>query len=44
MLKVCCVPKATSAGAKMIEANNLLEKKMKKNPDLSYPRCVEVGQ
>lgn len=34
--------RATSAGVKMTEANNLLEKKFKKNPTLSYADTVEV--
>ncbi|EDQ85147.1 uncharacterized protein MONBRDRAFT_38969 [Monosiga brevicollis MX1] len=33
--------KACAAGVKMVEANNLLEKKMKKNPDLAGVRCIE---
>lgn len=32
--------KATSAGAKMTEANNLLEKKLKKNPTWSFNDTV----
>lgn len=34
--------RATSAGVKMTEANNLLEKKFKKNPSLAYNDTVEV--
>lgn len=34
--------RATAAGVKMTEANNLLEKKLKKNPRLSYTETVEV--
>ena len=34
--------RATSAGVKMTEANNLLEKKFKKNPSLTYANTVEV--
>jgi 20S proteasome subunit alpha 1 len=33
--------KACSAGAKMIEANNLLEKKLKKNPPLRGKMCIQ---
>lgn len=33
--------KATSAGLKMVEANNLLEKKIKKNPTYGYDDLVE---
>ena len=33
---------ATSAGAKMTEANNILEKKIKKNPTWDYNQTVEV--
>eukprot|EP00042_Codosiga_hollandica_P043352 m.410035 g.410035 ORF g.410035 m.410035 type:complete len:248 (-) comp56528_c0_seq3:1050-1793(-) len=33
--------KATAAGVKMTEANNLLEKKLKKNPALDYNNTVE---
>eukprot|EP00051_Salpingoeca_urceolata_P005506 m.73833 g.73833 ORF g.73833 m.73833 type:complete len:287 (-) comp14388_c0_seq1:29-889(-) len=33
--------KATSAGVKMTEANNLLEKKVKKNPEWGYEAAVE---
>ena len=34
--------KATSAGAKMTEANNALEKKIKKNPVWDYNQTVEA--
>ncbi len=33
---------ATSAGVKMTEANNVLEKKIKKNPQWDYNQTVEV--
>lgn len=36
--------KATSAGVKMVEANNMLEKKIKKNPTYNHDDLVEVGQ
>ena len=34
--------KATSAGVKMTEANNILEKKLKKNPTWNVDQTIEV--
>lgn len=39
-----CGYKATSVGAKSTEANNYLEKKIRKKPSWSYEEAVEVGQ
>ena len=38
-----CGYKAVAAGTKMIEAHNLLEKRLKKNPTLDYDGTVQVG-
>ena len=37
-----CGFRATSAGVKQTEANNFLEKRMKKKTDLTYEEAVEV--
>ena len=37
-----CGYKATSVGAKQTEANNYLEKKIRKNPSWSYNETIEV--
>jgi 20S proteasome subunit alpha 1 len=34
--------RATSAGVKQTEANNFLEKRMKKKSDLNYEEAIEV--
>ena len=39
-----CGFRATSAGVKQTEANNFLEKRMKKKSDLNYEEAIEVGQ
>ena len=39
-----CGYKATSVGAKQTEANNYLEKKIRKNPSWNYNETVEVSQ
>ena len=38
-----CGYKATSVGVKQTEANNYLEKKIRKNPSWSYNETVEVA-
>lgn len=38
-----CGYKATSVGAKQTEANNYLEKKIKKNPSWNYHETIEVS-
>lgn len=38
-----CGFRATSAGVKQTEANNFLEKRMKKKSDLTYEEAVEVS-
>ena len=38
-----CGYKATSVGAKQTEANNYLEKKIRKNPSWSYNETIEVA-
>eukprot|EP00039_Didymoeca_costata_P018377 m.333203 g.333203 ORF g.333203 m.333203 type:complete len:247 (-) comp17096_c0_seq1:167-907(-) len=35
--------KATSAGVKMVEANNILEKKIKKNPQWTKDEAIEIA-
>ena len=40
--RVLLITQATSAGVKMTEANNLLEKRIKKNPALDYNQTIEV--
>jgi 20S proteasome subunit alpha 1 len=37
-----CGFRATSAGVKQTEANNFLEKRMKKKLDLTYDEAIEV--
>ena len=37
-----CGFRATSAGVKQTEANNFLEKRMKKKSDLNYEEAIEV--
>lgn len=37
-----CGFRATSAGVKQTEANNFLEKRMKKKSDLTYDEAIEV--
>ena len=37
-----CGYKATSVGAKQTEANNYLEKKIRKNPSRNYHETIEV--
>ena len=39
-----CGFKATSIGNKQTEANNYLEKKIRKNPSLSYTEAVDVRE
>jgi 20S proteasome alpha/beta subunit len=38
-----CGFRATSAGVKQTEANNFLEKRMKKKSDLTYEEAIEVN-
>jgi len=38
-----CGYKATSAGAKQTEANNYLEKKVRKKPQWTYTQTVDVS-
>jgi 20S proteasome subunit alpha 1 len=38
-----CGFRATSAGVKQTEANNFLEKRLKKKSDFSYDEAVEVN-
>ena len=38
-----CGYKATSAGVKQTEANNYLEKKVRKKPVWNYPETVDVS-
>lgn len=39
-----CGYKATSVGVKQTEANNYMEKKIRKKPSWSYIETVEVGR
>lgn len=38
-----CGYKATSAGAKQTEANNYLEKKVRKKPQWNYTQTIDVS-
>jgi 20S proteasome subunit alpha 1 len=39
-----CGFRATSAGVKQTEANNFLEKRMKKKTDLNFDEAIEVNR